>query len=137
QQADRAHGRAVFARTCASCHTLFDAGGKIGPDLTGSQRSNPEYILTKVLDPNAVVPSDYQVTRIATVGGRVITGIVKEETEKTLAIQTPTEIIRLPKADIDERTKMGTSLMPEGQLAQLTDAEARDLIAYLSGTGQV
>ena len=41
KKADRSHGRAIFARTCAKCHTLFDDGGKIGPDLTGSQRVNP------------------------------------------------------------------------------------------------
>src|SRR5262249_54429438 len=55
KKADRGHGREVFARACASCHTLFDEGGKVGPDLTGSQRANPEYVLSKVLDPNAVV----------------------------------------------------------------------------------
>jgi putative heme-binding domain-containing protein len=137
KKADRVHGRVVFARTCASCHTLFDAGARIGPDLTGSQRTNPDYLLTKVLDPNAVVPSDYQVTRITTVGGRVISGIIKEETEKTVAIQTPTELARLAKEDIDERTKMGISLMPEGQLDQLTRREIRDLIAYLGGPTQV
>jgi putative heme-binding domain-containing protein len=116
---------------------LFDAGGKIGPDLTGSQRTNPEYILTKVLDPNAVVPSDYQVTRITTASGRVISGVIKEETEKTVAVQTPTELIRLPKEDIEERTKLGVSLMPEGQLEQMTPTEIRDLIAYLAGPRQV
>src|SRR5439155_24666961 len=31
---DPMHGRAVFARTCQQCHTLFDIGGKVGPDLT-------------------------------------------------------------------------------------------------------
>src|SRR5262249_3994624 len=121
-KADRGHGRVVFARTCATCHVLFDAGAKIGPDLTGSQRANPEYILTKVIDPKAAGPSDYQVTRIATAGGRVITGIIKEETEKTVAVQTPTEVVRLPKADIEERSRLAMSLMPEGQLALLSEA---------------
>jgi putative membrane-bound dehydrogenase-like protein len=137
KKADRIHGRLVFSKTCASCHVLFDAGGKIGPELTGSQRANPEYILIKVLDPNAVVAQDYQVTRINTAGGRVITGIIKEENDKTIAVQTPTEIIRLPKTDIEERTRLPMSMMPENQLTQLTDVEIRDLIAYLAGAGQV
>ena len=64
KKADRSHGRAIFARTCAKCHTLFDDGGKIGPDLTGSQRINPEYVLTKVLDPNAVVAKDLSDDRL-------------------------------------------------------------------------
>src|SRR5206468_12838385 len=32
-------GRAVFAKTCQQCHTLFGTGGKVGPDITGSQRA--------------------------------------------------------------------------------------------------
>ena len=31
QQPDPSLGRAVFARTCQQCHTLFDVGGKVGP----------------------------------------------------------------------------------------------------------
>jgi putative membrane-bound dehydrogenase-like protein len=137
QKADRRNGRLVYSRTCASCHVLFDAGGKIGPELTGAQRGNPEYILSKVLDPNAVVARDYQVTVIRTSAGRTISGIIKEETDKVVSVQTPTELIRLPKSDIEERTKSTSSLMPEGQLATLTDVQIRDLLAYLGGAGQV
>ena len=79
KKADRSHGRFIFAHTCAKCHTLFDAGGKIGPDLTGSQRVIPEYVLTKVLDPSAVVAKDYQMTIFTMNDGRVINGIVKQE----------------------------------------------------------
>jgi len=136
-KADRSLGRAVFARTCAACHRLFDDGGKIGPELTGAQRSNPEYLLTKLLDPNAVVAKDFQVSVIETVTGRVITGIVTKEEGKTVTIQTPTEVILLPKGDIQERKQTGQSIMPENQLAQLSDVEVRDLIAYLAGAEQV
>jgi mono/diheme cytochrome c family protein len=53
-------GRAVFMKTCAQCHTLFGEGGKVGPDLNGSGRGDLEYILTNVVDPNAVVGKDYR-----------------------------------------------------------------------------
>jgi hypothetical protein len=49
--ADAALGRAVFAKTCQQCHTLFGTGAKIGPELTGSNRANLEYLLSNVLDP--------------------------------------------------------------------------------------
>jgi putative heme-binding domain-containing protein len=136
-KANRAQGRVVFARLCAQCHLLFDEGGKIGPDLTGSQRANPEYILAKVLDPSFAVARDYQVTNIRTNAGRSISGIIKEETDKLLVVQTPTDLVRVPKADIEERLRSAVSMMPEGQLATLKDAEVRDLIAYLAGPGQV
>ena len=48
---DRMLGRAVFARTCQQCHTLFDIGRKVGPDLTGSNRADLDYVLANVLDP--------------------------------------------------------------------------------------
>jgi putative heme-binding domain-containing protein len=136
EKADRSAGRLVWSKTCASCHTLFGDGGKIGPDLTGSQRANAEYVLHKVLDPNAVVPRDYQTTKVVTVTGRVLTGLVKQENDKVLTLQTATEEVRVLKSDIEQREQQHTSLMPEGQLATLSDAEVRDLLAYLAGKGQ-
>ena len=44
-KADASRGRVVFQKTCASCHILYGTGGKIGPDLTGSNRANLDYIL--------------------------------------------------------------------------------------------
>lgn len=136
KKADRSHGRAVFARTCAKCHTLFDDGGKIGPNLTGSQRINPEYVLTKVLDPSAVVAKDYQMTVFNLADGRVVNGIVKEENAKVVTVQTQNEVLRLNKADIDSRKQSTQSMMPDGQLAMMSDVEVRDLIAYLAGADQ-
>ncbi|HEY7315440.1 MAG TPA: c-type cytochrome [Gemmataceae bacterium] len=137
KKADRKRGRALFARTCANCHTLFGEGGKIGPDLTGSQRANPEYLLTKLIDPSAVVARDYQMTVITTKSGRTISGLVKEESNKTLALQTQNEVVRLEKSDIEERNRSEQSMMPDGLLAMLSPADVRDLVAYLSGPGQV
>ena len=39
--ADLSLGRAMFAKTCQQCHTLFGVGGKVGPDITGSNRAEP------------------------------------------------------------------------------------------------
>jgi putative heme-binding domain-containing protein len=136
KRANRSNGRAVFARTCANCHVLFGEGGNIGPELTGSQRGKPEYILHKVLDPNAVVARDFQVTRIVLTSGRIVTGLVKQETDKVLQVQTPTELVRILKSDIEEREKQPQSMMPEGLLTPLKDNEVRDLLAYLAGDGQ-
>jgi putative heme-binding domain-containing protein len=137
KNADRKHGRLLFSRTCASCHTLFGEGGKIGPDLTGSQRANPEYLLTKLLDPSAVVARDYQMTVFTLTNGRVLSGLVKEENDKTLSLQTQNEVVKLDKSDIEDRQHSTQSMMPDGLLAPLSPAEVRDLIAYVSGDGQV
>jgi putative membrane-bound dehydrogenase-like protein len=135
--ADRAKGRAVFSRTCAACHTLFDAGGKIRPELTGAQRNNLDYLLSNVLDPSAVVAKDYQMTLLVMADGRVISGIIKSEDERRLTVQTATELITVVKNEIDSREVMANSMMPDGLLLPLGDADVRDLIAYLMGATQV
>jgi putative heme-binding domain-containing protein len=137
KKADRSAGRALYEKSCANCHVLFGSGGKIGPELTGSQRTNPDYILHKVLDPHATVPLDFQVTRFVLNSGRIITGLVKQEFDKVLVVQTPTDEVRIQKSDIDKRERQRESLMPEGLLTPLKDREVRELLAYLAGDGQV
>ena len=89
----------------------------------------------EVLDPSAVVNKDYQMVLLSLDDGRTLTGIVKEENDKTLALQTATELIRVNKADIAARKVTGLSLMPEGLLQTLSDPEVRALIAYLGADG--
>ena len=69
-------GRALFAKTCQQCHTLFGVGGKIGPELTGSNRADLDYLLSNILDPSAVVGKDYLTSVVETKKGRVLTGIL-------------------------------------------------------------
>ncbi len=76
-------------------------------------------------------------TVITTKAGRTISGLVKEETDKTITMQTQNEVVRLPKSDIEERSRSSQSMMPDGLLTPLNPAEVRDLIAYVSGPGQV
>ena len=57
---DLSLGRALFVKTCAQCHTLYGTGGKVGPDITGSNRPNLDYLLENILDPSAVIPNDYK-----------------------------------------------------------------------------
>lgn len=136
-KADLPHGRQVFAKTCGSCHVLFNTGKQIGPDLTGSNRANLDYVLENVLDPSAVIGKDYQTTLVITSDGRTITGIVRQETPTAVTLQTPTDVVTIAKSDIDERKLSQLSLMPDGQLKQLQPVEIRDLVAYLASPGQV
>jgi putative heme-binding domain-containing protein len=137
KQADAGNGRVIFSKTCAACHRLYDDGGNIGPALTGSQRHNLDYLLENVIDPSAVVPKEYQMTKIETLNGRFINGIIKQETDKVLTIQTQNELLVLPKADIAGREQSKVSLMPDGLFEKLKDQELCDLIAYLQSKDQV
>ena len=49
-------------------------GANVGPELTGSQRANLDYVLENVLDPSAVVPTSIQLINFTTDGRRVVVG---------------------------------------------------------------
>lgn len=135
--ADLSHGRMVYDKTCGKCHRLFGSGGEIGPDITGSNRADLDYTLQNMIDPNALIGKDYQSTQLVTVDGRVIIGLLKEENDSAVVIQTANEKLVIAKDDIDSRTLAANSVMPEGQLDQLKPEEIRDLIAYLASPTQV
>ena len=130
-------GRAVFARTCQQCHALFGVGGDVGPELTGSNRADLDYVLTNVLDPSALIGKDYMAQVIATTDGRVLTGIVRAEDKDAITLVTANETLTLPVADVEERRPSEQSMMPEDLWANLSEAEFRGLIAYLAGPSQV
>ena len=136
KKGNASRGRAVFQRTCASCHKLFDAGKSIGPELTGSQRRNLDYVLTNLLDPNAVIGRDYRMTLVVTDVGRVVTGIVRAENAQTLSLQTANDLVLIPKAEIEVRKQSPVSLMPDGMLQKMSPDEVRDLVKYLAADEQ-
>jgi putative membrane-bound dehydrogenase-like protein len=131
------NGRRVFMKTCQNCHRLLGTGGDIGPDITGSNRANIDYILENILDPSAVVGRTYQMTVVALLNGQVVSGLLKLETDSALTIQTINDKVVVPKSQIEERTLSKVSMMPERQLDALPKEDARDLIAYLASPRQV
>jgi putative membrane-bound dehydrogenase-like protein len=134
---DLSLGRAVFAKTCQQCHTLYGSGGKVGPDITGSNRANLDYLLENILDPSAVIPNDYKATVLTLQNGRVITGIVRAETPAALTVVTANETLTVPVNEVEERTPSSTSMMPDDLLKPLQEDEVRALIAYLRHPTQV
>ncbi len=134
---DPRKGRVLFARTCMQCHTLFDAGGKVGPELTGANRQDLDYLLSNILDPSAVVGKDYQATTIRTKNDRVVTGLLRAEDNNAVTLQTENDTLIIPKSEIDARKLSEISMMPEGLLANMTKDDARNLLAYLKSHTQV
>lgn len=136
-KADKSKGRLMFTAVCGACHKMYGQGGAIGPELTGSDRRNLKYLLENILDPSAVVPADFRVSIFHLKDGRTISGVVPEQTERTLTIQTPAERLTLERTQIIKQEQMAQSLMPEGLLAALGEENVLNLIAYLMGDGQV
>ncbi|MDA1232811.1 MAG: c-type cytochrome, partial [Planctomycetota bacterium] len=134
---DRSVGRSLFTKTCGNCHRLFDAGTPIGPDLTGAQRTNIDYLLLNLIDPGSSISKDFQMQVIETTDGRIVTGLVVAQSENAVTIQTANEKVVIPATEIEQQVGSGVSMMPEGMLQRLTPDQVRDLFAYLSGPEQV
>lgn len=135
--ANPSRGRAVFAKACASCHVLFDEGAKIGPELTGSNRGELDYILNNVIDPNAIIGKDYQLTTVETNDGRTAAGIVQRETPAAVTIVNMAETVTLARDNIKKLERLEMSLMPPGLFQTLKEDEVADLVAYLKSDRQV
>jgi putative membrane-bound dehydrogenase-like protein len=136
-KANTSTGRLLFTATCATCHKMYGEGAAIAPELTGSDRHNLDYLLGNIVDPNAVVPADYRVTVLKLKDGRTVTGVIPEQTEKVLTLQTPAERLSIQRSDITDQQQLPQSLMPEGLLMALGEDNVKHLIAYLMSNGQV
>ena len=137
QKIDPELGRAIFAKTCQQCHKLYGTGETIGPDLTGANRSDVNYLLTNVVDPSALIPKEYRTSTVVTDGGRVLTGIITSEDDRSITLRSTTETLVLPKDEIEEQMTNDISMMPENQLQPFAPEEIASLFAYLQGKSQV
>lgn len=142
-QADLVNGRQQYRNTCFACHKLFGDGGDLGPDITGSNRADLDYLLSNLIEPSAELGQQYMMTTARLKDGRVVAGMISNQNEQTLTFRngTFTEVVR--RADLAKRpdgtedlTVLEMSLMPAGQLDGLSPEDARDLVAYLASPVQ-
>jgi putative heme-binding domain-containing protein len=130
-------GRQVFVESCGACHKLFGEGGGIGPDITGANRADLDYLLHNILSPNAEIPNAYRTTTVELRDGRIVAGIANTQNPGVVTVQTANELVSVPRADIRSLVQSDVSMMPEGLLNPLNDEDVRSLIAYLRGARQV
>ena len=137
KKADVAAGRVVYERSCGACHKLYDTGGEIGPELTGSNRADLDYILLNIIDPGFDIPEAYRLTIINTRDGKTLAGIIGDEDEHTLQLVMVDTRTSVKKSEILTRETSKASMMPEGLLSTLKDKEVVNLIRYLQTDKQV
>ncbi|MFO0798864.1 MAG: PVC-type heme-binding CxxCH protein [Gemmataceae bacterium] len=136
---DAASGRNVFLNNnavyCQRCHQLDGQGGQVGPPLNGiaaQPGKDRRYLLEAVVLPSAQIAKGYETAVVTLVDGRVVSGVVKEETKERLRLVTPEnrELV-VPTGDIEAR-RTGPSAMPDDLHPKLTRRELRDLVEFLS-----
>ena len=133
---DPAAGAATYKKLCASCHKLGQDGVEVGPDLAALNDKSPESLLSAILDPNRALEAKYAAFTVATVDGRVLSGLIASEsaTSVTLRRQEGKDEVLL-RSEIDEMTTSGQSLMPEGLEKDLKPRDLADLIAFIASHG--
>lgn len=134
---DPVKGKLIFMGTCAACHKLYGEGGMLGPDLTGGDRHKLTFLLENILDPSAIVPADYRMSIFKLKDGRTITGVIPEQNQKTITVQTPAERLVIERSDVTDLQQLPMSLMPEGLLTAIGEEQVIHLMAYLQSTGPV
>jgi putative membrane-bound dehydrogenase-like protein len=130
-KADLKNGSLLYDQQCSGCHQLYGRGGNLGPDLTGSGRSNIDYLLENIVDPNSAVSADYRMNILSLKDGRVLSGMIAGQDRNSLTLRMPGSETVVSKADIKKRETLENSIMPAGLLDSLKLEERRDLIAYL------
>ena len=138
---DAARGRDVFLAAqsaCIGCHTVGDAGGQTGPNLTAVGRGmTPELITESLLWPRRQIKEGYFLTTVTTRDGRVASGYKVSEDAKSVVLKIPggTATEAVEKAAVKERSDTGT-LMPDGLTAWMTEQQRLDLLRYLFDLGR-
>jgi putative heme-binding domain-containing protein len=129
---DPARGKALVVKACLNCHKLFGEGESIGPELTAVDRKNLDVLLRNVVDPSAVIREGYQLYNVATTDGRVLSGLLAENSGGKVTV-LDAKGVRTPlrESEVEAVTRAEVSLMPEGLLDAFSDQELRDAFAYL------
>jgi putative heme-binding domain-containing protein len=135
------NGKQMFqAATCVACHKLENVGNVFGPDLLQLDvKKKPFDVLKDLLDPSVVIHEKFQTFAFETTSGKIVRGIILEETPQAVkVIENPlikAEPITLKVSEIESRQKVPQSIMPKGLLDKLSRDEILDLLAYVLSRG--
>jgi putative heme-binding domain-containing protein len=133
---DIRRGQRVFHNqktACAACHQMGYLGGRVGPDLTriGGIRTERD-LLEAILFPSISFVRSYEPVTIVTVDGRVLNGVIRNETGNEVTLQLDAQkVLRLPTDEIEQRQPGTVSIMPAGLDKQLTAQQLADLVVFL------
>jgi putative heme-binding domain-containing protein len=126
-------GHTVFKTVCATCHMLNRDGGKIGPELTGYERDNLDFMLPAIVDPSLAIREEFTAFTVVTKDGQTLMGFLDAQTPQSITVRDLNgQKLVLSRTDVKSLTASPASLMPEGLLDALSEAQIRDLFAYLT-----
>jgi putative heme-binding domain-containing protein len=133
---DAETGKAIFfgRGNCSSCHMILGRGGFLGPDLSNAGMAHSwNQLKQALLDPTSRSTTGYQGITVVPTSGPPITGIVKYNTNYSVAVQDAGGNLHLlPMHEVRKLIFRKGSLMPDDYPRRLTPAEIDDVVAFLS-----
>ena len=125
-------GALIFESRCAACHKLFDKGNNIGPELTGYERGNPDFWVDNLLYPSLEIREGFGNYTARLKNGAILTGMLESQSMSGVVLRDLAgQKTRVAQADLLSLEASPVSIMPEGLLSGLSDAELRDFFAHL------
>ena len=131
RKGDEKKGAEIFKLLCANCHRLGRQGKNIGPNLTGYERDNLDFIIPAIVDPSLAVREEYTTFSLLTRDGQSLTGFLKRNDPQSVTMMDLTGNQQvIARRNIADLAATQTSLMPEGLTTALSDEQLRDLLTY-------
>ncbi|MFQ5929496.1 MAG: PVC-type heme-binding CxxCH protein [Acidobacteriota bacterium] len=126
------HGEEIFKEKCSGCHRIGAMGVEVGPDLLSLTKQTKQYLLTEILDPNGNLVPGYEEYLVRTRDGRLITGVLAEDTPTTLTLRrTEGEEDTILRSNIASLRLSSVSQMPEDWVEGMSVQDMADLLQYL------
>lgn len=131
-----ARGKEIFFSTkskCSTCHRIGTEGGQIGPNLSAIGKIRREKdLLEAVIFPSASLVREFEPYTVILNDGRILAGIVMQETTETLHIQQAEgKPFVIHRGDIESVIPSTISIMPQGLHKELTEQQLSDLVSFL------
>ncbi|MFO0878909.1 MAG: PVC-type heme-binding CxxCH protein [Gemmataceae bacterium] len=139
RRGDPAKGQRLLAASansnlqCLKCHTLRGTGGQVGPDLSMiGKKASRENLIESILNPSKAIADQYILWVVETTKGVSLQGLLVEETPEFIVIRDAEgRDTRIPKKEIETRSKSPKSIMPEDLVAHLAEEDVLDLVEYM------
>lgn len=131
-EGDPEKGRGHFLARCASCHQLKDEGGKVGPDLTGYDRTSLDFWVLNIVYPSLEIREGFGSYDVRLKDGTLANGILERREGGEIVLRDLAgNRTRVREEKVATLIASPISVMPEGLLAGMSDQDLRDFFAYL------
>lgn len=136
-------GMQAFVKArCHQCHILAGHGINLGPDLADAhKRFLGLKLLQQMLEPSAEINPKFVNTQFVLESGRVISGVVVQETPGELKVVSnllnPNAFERVTPDEIEEQFASKISSMPTGLMNVLTEREILDLVSFVQNSDKL